>query len=499
MQSSRYVRRFARPVGRLRPSTRIGILGLILLLLVSGWASIPWASTSGSGLGPSSGSALSASLVPQTTSTNSASVTVAAFSTSLGIPFSFWGVNVEPNQAFVSSDVKAIDRAPVRFVRFPGGILGEELNYTSGIVTDTAGAHSKTAVSVAQFIALCRQLHCHAILQLPAEVDAPATAAYYAKYVVHALGFQPAFWEIGNAVPGWKHFQVPWSRWGSASGKTVTPTAFATLVRQYIAAVKKVDPAGRFLALGIGMGAKNYGKPWVETLASADGHMLAGISVHSYIIGGPSRPTASELFANLRGSYSLPDQVRADAGYLRQACPTCRGLGVYVTEINAAELSSYDQLLPTFAGTLYLAAETTQGLALRVPNLDWFCFRCDYPGAWSRSPTNWHAQYYLFADMMSHLMRRYLPATLSGPSTFYAVATYAPTTGLALLLINVNTANPLSVALGHSGIRLGATVQRYVWGSATALPVHSWWTTTNSISVGKESMVLLVAAPAQLT
>ena len=432
-------------------------------------------------------------------STASASVTVSSFSSSKGIPSSYWGVNVAAAQPFSSTDAAAVQKTPVTYLRYPGGILGEELNYTSGVLTSNSGSHSKVAASVSQFVSSCRYMHCSAIMQLPAEINQPKTAAFYAKYVVHTLAFQPAYWEIGNAVPGWKHFGVPWSKWGSVTGPQVTPSAFATLVKNYIAAVKAVDPAAKFVALGIAMGSSNYGKTWIETLVSVDGKQLAGVSVHSYIMGGgPSSPTDQELFANLRGKYSLPDQVKADESYIKQACSTCTGVHLFVTEINAAELSTYDKLLPTFAGSLYLAAETVQGLTLRVPNLDWFAYDSSFPGSWSTGPSKWQMQYYLFSDIMSHLKNRYLPAKVTGPTTFYAVATYASSSGLALLLVNVNTTTSVNVALGHAGIVVGSTVQKYAWDGSTKQPTETNWKLTSSLTVGPESLVLLVATASEL-
>jgi hypothetical protein len=437
-----------------------------------------------------------ASPTPSSTSTASGSVVVGAFSTATPISSGFWGVNVEPAQKFGSTDAASVAATSVNYVRFPGGILGEEFNYTSGVVTRLDGTQVKATTTTQEFVTECKKFNCKAIMQLPAEIDKPATAAAYASYVVHTLGYQPAYWEIGNSPSGWIHFGVPWSKWATEGGGNTTPLPFANEVHTYIKAVHAVDLAAKFLALGAGEGGKNYAKAWVEDLASVDGHELSGISVHSYILGGPSNPTDAELFANLQGRYSLPAQLSADQSYIKAACPTCTSLKVFVTEINAAEVSPYNKLLHAFPGTLYLAAEITQGLRLRAVNLDWFCYDCNFTGAWSRAPQQWQMQYYLFSDITTHLKTKTLPTTLTGPSTFYGMATYDGS-GLSLLFVNVNTTTAVKVNLDQSGFILGVSgVTQYMWKDGSNLPTKSSVTLSSTLSLPPLSIAVLAVGTA---
>ena len=388
------------------------------------------------------------------------------------ISSAFWGINIAAAQRFNSADAANVAATPVDYLLFPAGVLGEEYNYTSDVLTDDNGTQTSATTTATQFVSSCEQISCHAILQLPAEIDRPGTAAYYANYVVHSLDFQPAYWEIGNDPSGWDHFNVSWSNWATQGGGNTTPLPFANLVHAYIAAVLKVDPAGKFLALGAGMGSKNYDKGWVEELAEVDGKELSGVAVHSYIEGGPTDGTDSEFFANLNGFYSLPDQVQADRSYIETACPNCSHLQVFVTEINAAEDDGYENLLPTFAGTLYLAAEIAQGLTIQATNLDWFAYDSHYAGAWSTGPEKWQSQYYLFSDLAPQLKSETLPTTITGPSTLYGAATYS-TSGLALLLVNVNTTTAVQLNLTSSEFSPSSVLTQYQWVNGTSLPVAS--------------------------
>ncbi len=430
----------------------------------------------------------SPALTASGTSSN-AQVATAPLSSAQAVPGPFWGINAAAAQRFNNSDATAVASTPVNYIRFPAGNLAEEYNYTTSVLTAPSGVQKTATTSVAEFVSACELIGCRAILELPAEINSPATAADYANYVVHALGFQPAYWEIGNDPSGWTHYSVPWSQWATTGGGNTTPAPFATLVGNYISAVRSVDPSGQFLALGAGMGGKNYDKAWVEELAKVDGQRLAGVSVHSYIEGGPSNPSDAELFSNLGGYYSLPAQIAADRAYLAAGCPNCSQLSVFVTEINAAEVSPYLNLLPTFAGTLYLAAELVQGLTLQVTNLDWFAYDSSYQGSWSTRPLSWQGQYYLFSDLGSRLGSETVPTNVSGPSTFFAVTT-ASASGLANLFVNVNTTTPVTASLSGLTFAPSTPIEQYLWTNSTPQPVATAVSATGSVTLPPMSILL---------
>jgi hypothetical protein len=440
---------------------------------------------------PSDGSGNTSSVPAASVPIPSGSVVVGPLSEATPISSEFWGVNVAVAQRFNGTDANSIAATPVTYIRFPGGILGEQFNYTSGVITNDTGVRSQATTSTGEFVAACKQIGCHAIMQLPAEINSSSAAAYYAAYVVHTLDFQPAYWEIGNDPSGWNHFDVPWSEWATKGGGNITPAPFAKLVHAYIGAVLGVDPDAKFLALGTGMGTADYAKSWVKELASVDGHELSGISIHSYIEGsGPSDPTDAELFANLEGVYSLPTQIAADRQFIQEACANCSELPLFVTEINAAELSSYNELLPTFAGTLYLAAETVQGLSLQVTNLDWFAYDSHFSGSWSQEPLKWQMQYYLFSDLMTHLGSETLPTSVTGPSTVYGMATYTDSR-LSLLLVNVNTTSSVRLNLSEAGFSTSTSRSEYLWANGTPLPVESQLSASDSLVLPPLSIVVL--------
>jgi hypothetical protein len=425
-----------------------------------------------------------------------AAVTVASSSQADPLPSTFWGVNTPAEQAFSVSDAAKVAATPVTFLRYPGGLIAEGFNYTSGVIRNIDGTTVQAGTSVSSFIASCQSIGCRAIMELPAEIDQPYTAAYYANYVVNQLHFQPAYWEIGNAVPGWPHFQTPWSKWGTTGGNTIDPTIFANLVKSYITNVSKVDSGARFIALGSGMGPTNYAENWISALVAVDGHLLSGVSLHSYYIGSsPPQPTWPELFSHLNGYYSLPDQIAAVRGFLRSDCGSC-GLKIFVTEANAAEVDTFQNLLSSFAGPLYLAADVAQAIDLRVYNVDWFCDHCRYPGAWDNGG-RWQGQYALFSQVLPSLGNETLKTTVTGPSTFYAAATYGGA-GLGLLLVNVNMTEGVQVNLTGAGIKTGSVVGVQQWQNGSSGPSNSTTTLQGTLALPPLSITLLTAGPSEM-
>lgn len=419
-----------------------------------------------------SAQAPAASLSPAGTSTTSVAINVAPPSQAVGIASTFWGLNVAAAQTFTAVDEKTISATPVNYIRFPGGNTGERYNYTSDEIIAYSGSVSKAGTSISQFIAGCDAIHCHSILQLPAEINKPGTAAFYVKYVVDQLKYHPSYWEIGNAPGAWTEYNVPWSEWGKVKGGAATPTQFATLLHNYIQAVRAVDPTTPIVAMGI-HGAP---KPWIQAVVSVDGPELAGITLHSYAAdGGPSPPTLGAFYSNLDGSTSLPAILAAAHAEILAACPTCTHLLVFVSEINAAFQGIYIPYVWTFDGTLFSAAEVVQALTARLANLDFFVYRGDSPGTWETGPSNIYSQYYLYSDILTHLGTETLTTSLVGGSMVFAIATLHGTV-LSILIVNVNTSQSIALKLGGAQFAPGSSLTEYYWPSGQHLP------TTKSIS-----------------
>ena len=428
-----------------------GLTGVTLSLLGPGG--------SGGGAPPSGGSPLPTG------------IQVAPAGSAQPIAPGFWGVDVSALATPAATDAPRLLETPVRYLHFPTGFVGEELNYTSGVITNPNGTPTPATMTVADFVGLCRAIHCHAILQLPAEIDSPATAAFYVHYVVDQLGFQPSYWEIGDSPSGWQHFGIPWSNWSPAQDVNITPIPFALLVQTYITAIDLVDPGAHFLALGTGLGPLDFAKSWVEALAEIDGTELSGITIHSYPLNSTDLPaTPAALFSGLTGGVSMPEQVAHDREWLHDGCPSCTNLAVFVVEANAAQISPWYPLMATFNGTLYLAADAINGLDLGLVNLDWLCFECDFPTAWELSPSEVQSPFYLFADVLERLGNTTLSTNVTGAAPVYALATLNAS-GESLLVVNLNESHPLALNLTAAQLCTEDPVSELLWTGATPQPV----------------------------
>ena len=94
----------------------------------------------------------------------------------------FWGVNVLPTSAPAPAVTASVEGSPVTFARFPGGLAGERDNLSANALYNDSGSAYTPPFSLTSFIAWCKALNCHAILELPAEIDSPSTAAYEVAY-----------------------------------------------------------------------------------------------------------------------------------------------------------------------------------------------------------------------------------------------------------------------------------------------------------------------------
>jgi hypothetical protein len=409
---------------------------------------------------------------PNATTAVSATIVVKPWIPPQPISPQFWGLDVVASHPFTAADGAAVAATPITYIRFPGGVLGETFNYTTNeLISPVTGRWSPANATLQQFISTCESFHCHAILQLPAEINSSSTAAYFVNYTENTLHFHPDYWEIGDAPGTWAHFNVPWSEWATVPGTNATPLPFAEMVHAYIQRIRAVDPTTPITALGIASVISDYAKPWIEDLAKIDGPELGAITLHSYAgRSGPTNGTVGTFLSSLQGPYSLPTITSHARLYIRAACPNCTHLRFFVTEINAAYgTGTYTQYLPTFNDTLFLAAEVTQGLNDYLANLDWFAFDSHFGGSWEQSPGAWQSQYYLFRDVLSLLGNETLPSSVGGPPDLFAAVTVSGAR-TAVLVVNANLTAPVGLNLSRAGFAPGAPLTETYWPTGAATP-----------------------------
>jgi hypothetical protein len=139
-----------------------------------------------------------------------------------------------------------------------------------------------------------------------------------------------------------------------------------------------------------------------------------------------------------------------------------------------------------------------QAIQLRLTNLDWYCYECNFSGTWISQTHRVQMQYTLFSQMLDHLGDETLPTTVRGaPTTFFATATYGAS-GLVLLMVNTNTTSAVSVSLAHTGIIPGSSATRERWSNGSGAPGTVSVVPGSTVSIPALSIELLTVGPTGL-
>jgi len=411
----------------------------------------------------------------------------------------FWGADVRPYTAIGTTQAAWWAQTPLGYARWPGGAVGDGYNYTSSVITNTGGGTYQSPQSTSQFVAWCRSVSCHAIMQVPAEVDQPGMGAYYVKYVEKTLGFHPDFWEIGNEPALWQELGVPWVNWGHVSGKSSTPAVYAQIVHAYISAIRTVDPSARFVGLpGTGIGASQE-TTWLGDTVAVNGPNLSAVAIHVYPAGtGSGSATLPGFFGSLYGKGSLGTRVPADRAAVRAACPKCGPIAMFVTELNAGISGGiWDTYMATYPEVPFMAAQLLQAIQVGVNNLDIFAFQSSYPGSLFDGSGVAQPVDALYASVLSHMGTLAVPTELptSEQGAYAQVALSSDGSMATLVLANANASTTLTVSLSGSGFPTAGPVGLWAWNDSNRAP--SSWTAPSvpSTLTVPAASVLLVRVP----
>ncbi|MFZ1023911.1 MAG: hypothetical protein WAN87_07235 [Thermoplasmata archaeon] len=458
-------RRSPRDFWRLREELRWATVGLGVALLIVSLA-LPVL------VGVASGTPISKPTLPP-----SATVDVQWNATPTNLSNGFWGADVRIYSEIGSPQVSWWQASPLTVARWPGGAVADGYNYTSNVITKTGGGIYTPPQDEQRFIAWCEQVHCEAIFGVPAEINQPATAAYYVAYTENTLHFHPAYWEIGNEPALWEDFNLPWSKWNLDANSPVTPAQYAQVVHAYIAAMRAVDPTIQIIGLpGTGVGG-SADPTWLTDTIALNGPNLSAVAIHVYSAGdGNGTPTLPGFFASLMGRGSLEARIPIDRQAIAAACPSCGPIPIFVTEFGSGNGGgTWDGYMKTYPDVPYMAASLIQGITLSVSNIDLFAFQSTYPGslynpAGVESPVG-----ELYEEVLPQLGSLYVPTSLSAPiQGIYAAATLGDDgSEAALLIVNANATSSVTIPIGSAGFPQGGPAQETVWNQSASGPT-SW-------------------------
>jgi hypothetical protein len=428
---------------------------------------VPWG-----GLGVGDSGATGANLSPVLSVSNGVNWT---------IPPTFWGANVRVYYPLGPAQTDAFADRPLNFVRWPGGATADEYNYTSNRVYQDDGTSYVPPSNESQFIGWCRAVGCSAIFQLPAEIDDPATAAYYVHYTIATLHFHPAYWEIGNEPALWTHFGIPWSLWRSSQNVNATPGSYAVTVQAYAKAIRAVDPSARLIGLP-GVGTGGYGEAsWITATVRLNGPNLSAVGIHVYPAGGAtpgSNVSGASFLDTLYGPGSLPYRVPRDRAAILAACPNCTNLPLFVTELGSGTNGGpYQSYMAAFPQVPYIAAELAQAIQLEVMNVDLYALQANYSGSLLNTSTAPTVTEALYAELLSQLQPEVLNYSISRavPTLFLVPTRNAAGTEYSLLAVDVNDTHSVRVSFGGTGFPILSAGFMWMWGGGSLGPSQSIW------------------------
>jgi hypothetical protein len=389
----------------------------------------------------------------------------------------FWGANSGLNDPASATVAQAIQATPVRFVRWPGGAAGDEINYTTGVLTNSTGVQFPAVENLSEFVDWCRSLGCHALLELPGEINDPATAAYYVAFTEGTLGFRPDLWEIGNEPAIWTHFGLPWAQWNASQNLNATPVPYAQEVRAYVAAIHRVDPTASVLGLP-GIGTGKFGETtWIAATLRENGANVSGVGIHVYPAGSPPNGTASlaQFYQNLTGSRSLSTRVVQARAAISAALPSDPKMPLYITEYGSGvQPGSYGVYLYDFPDVPFVAGEVISGLALNLTQMDIAQVQTPHAGTWLDGDGTFHPLYQFFRVLCPQLGPTVIP-THAEPAVdglFQVLTESSPTGPSTLLVDNANLSLTITIdatPLGFGGV---GPVEVWTWNASTPGPVE---------------------------
>jgi PKD repeat protein len=377
----------------------------------------------------------------------------------------------------------------------------DECNLSANIVYTDAGVGSSPCyVNVSAFKAWCTSRPgCVSLFDLPGENNNSGEDAAIAKWIVDTVGFQPTYWSIGNEPNAWTHYGIPWTQWQTTDSSTPTPVAYAWDVHAAIAAVKKVDPAAKFVGIQADC---QCATAWLEDTAKVNGPNLSAIAFHTYPTNGSTSETLQELYGALLGPQNLSTSMTTVRSAIAGECAHCGSLPIFVNEYNAGPGWQPSNWGGTFPNAVFLAASTAQAMRAGVPMLSIFDLQTTMSaygyslmnGTDSLAPSG-----ALYSELLDHLGI----GAVESVGLASSVGNVWPVllregSHASLLVANANISQWVNLSLGEI-LPVGASATTYLWTGNSSAPRAISGPLPSSLLLPAQAMVVVnVTLPAPL-
>jgi hypothetical protein len=454
--------------------TRCLPVGLVLFVLLSGAAlgqGAPAVASHGarpvSALGVPVGSIDPAAFTPINT-------TLTVNASSVNLSNAFWGTTVNNEVHMLRGEATAVNATPVRTLVWPGAMAGEDYDPFTNTHYDTYSGVGKTALtSEAQFVQMCKAIHCIAIMQVPAEIDNATFAAKIVNYTESNLSFKPAYWMIGNEPELWYHWQEPWKDWPNQYSTGPTPTQFGNEVLAYVKAMRAFDNTTPILGLpasGCTCGSWTF-EQWIYGVLKVTGPKIQAVAFHEYPAGwlGTGDGSLHDFYGTIQSAAGIPQRMIGARAAVQSGCPGCN-VSVFISEIGSAlSWSAYGQYADAFSGALSLASQMTQAMDDNLTNVDLFATELQTYNSWFDPRGDVRPDYPLYTQVLNHLGNHSFSVNLTGlDHTLYGIDTIAPQDQgrRDLLVVNDNITHSVAFTPRFAGAPGSAPVELWSWNGS---------------------------------
>jgi alpha-N-arabinofuranosidase len=324
-------------------------------------------------------------------------------------------------------------------IRFPGGTLSDFYHWRDGIgpvdqrpVRDhaTDPGSSPNVFGTPEFIRFCAAAHALPLITVNAGTGTADEAAAWVAYFNQpsnadraADGFPGPIgvklWEVGNEL------YLP----GNPTDKmkiTVPPEVYADRFLEFAAAMRKVDPTIKLIAIGTANSTviQLPYPDWTEVLLKKAAPQIDLIAVHNAyfpMIFGRKGLGAKEVYQSLWASPEAVDHSLGDLDALIDKYANGRPIGIAVTEWGAlfSNAPHWIDHIKTMGSAVYLARLMQVFINHpRVVLTNYFKFTDRTPMGWVGYDQKPKVPYYVIQLFARHFGTRQVAATVEGSPTF---------------------------------------------------------------------------------
>ncbi|HEX3776926.1 MAG TPA: carbohydrate binding domain-containing protein [Polyangiaceae bacterium] len=217
-------------------------------------------------------------------------------------------------------------------VRYPGGLRADEEDWQKTLKAKDFN------VDTDEFLDWCGKLGCSPLFTANVGDGTPELAAAWVKYVNQTRkGPKVTYWEIGNEIYGdWHRF---YAKWGKDGG-----TSYGKAVREFVKAMKAVDPSIKISAVWM------LGGSWNKTVFKEVADVVDAVSVHHYAQHAASENDEA-LLATSAEAGNLISTVKAQ---LDELGVKGKKYEIWLTEWNSVDANPGPQILQHVNG-LFIA------------------------------------------------------------------------------------------------------------------------------------------------